>query len=172
MAAQNRLAFGFDGPYFKGIVQSFDAAITDEVFYNTWGVTKLPAGLDGKSYTVEGNSATAIFAASKHKKEAAKFVEFLANSDSAITEFLAPFGYLPAAKSAISRFPNLYDNPMVKAFFEEINPTMTYIPYGPNYVKAASILSASMQELITVDKPVQEILDAAQTKLEGVILGK
>ena len=173
LAAQNRLVFGVDAPFFKGTVQSFDKSITDDVFYQTWGVTTLPTGPDGKSYTVGGsNHFTAVFKASKHKEAAIKFAEYLANSDASIQKYIIPVGYLPVTASAIKRFPDAFNNPVAKAFIEKINPTIISPPYSPNYTKAGTIVSASMQEAITTSKPINEILNDAQNKLEGVISGK
>ncbi|MCL4439371.1 MAG: sugar ABC transporter substrate-binding protein [Firmicutes bacterium] len=173
LGAQNRLVFGFDAPFFKGIVQSFDKSITDKVFYETWGVKTLPAGQDGKSYTVaDGNHFTAVFKASKHKEAAIKFAEYLANSNVALQKYVIPVGFLPVTDSAIKRFPDAFNNPVAKAFIEKINPTIISPPFGPNYTKAGTIVSASMQEVITTSKPISEILSNAQSKLEGVLLGK
>ncbi|BCV22271.1 ABC transporter substrate-binding protein [Moorella sp. Hama-1] len=173
LAAQNRLVFGIDAPFVKGIIQSFDKSITDQVFYETWGVTTLPTGPDGKSYTVGGsNHFTAVFKASKHKEAAIKFVEYLANSDVALQKYVIPVGFLPVTDSAVKRFPDAFNNPVAKAFIEKINPTIISPPYGPNYTKAGTIVSASMQEVITTTKPIDEILNSARSKLEGVLLGK
>ncbi|MFZ7104212.1 MAG: ABC transporter substrate-binding protein [Peptococcaceae bacterium] len=173
LGAQDRLAFAFDAPFLKGIIQSFDEKITDEVFYDTWGVTALPAGLDGKSYTVGGSDHyTAVFAASQHKAEAAQFLEFLANSDVGLNDYVIPMGFLPVTSSAVDRFPDSFNNPITKAFMDEVVSTSIAQPFGADYTKAASVLSISMQEVITTTKPIAEILDKTQVKLEGIIEGK
>lgn len=174
LAAQNRLAFAFDAPFFKGTVQSFDESITDEVFYETWGVTTLPKGPDGKSFTAAGGSDhfTAVFKASEHKDEAVKFLEYLANSDVALKDYVIPMGYLPVTSSAVERFPELSDNPITKAYIEEIIPTTIAPPFGAKYAEAASVLATNMQEMITTSEPVDEVLEKTQVKLEGVIQGK
>lgn len=173
LGAQNRLAFAFDAPFLKGTIQSFDAAITDEVFYDTWGVTALPAGVDGKSYTVGGSDHyTAVFEASEHKEEAAKFLEFLANSDVALGDYVIPMGFLPVADSALDRFSAELDNPITKAFIEEVVPTAVAQPFGATYTNAATVLATSMQEVITTSNPIDQILEKTQIKLEGIIQGK
>lgn len=174
LAAQNRLAFAFDAPFFKGTVQSFDEAITDEVFNDTWGVTTLPVGPTGKSYSAIGGSDhfTGVFKASQHKEEAVKFLEFIANSDVALQDYIIPMGYLPVTSSSLERFPELNDDLVTKSFMEEIVPTSVAPPFGEKYAEAASILATNMQEIITTSNPVEEILNKTQIKLESIIEGK
>jgi len=167
LAAQNRVLFAFDAPFLKGTMQSLDANLTDEIFYETWGVAALPAGKDGKSYTTAGsNHYTCVFKNSKNKEIAAKFAEFLANSEVAIKDYIVPMGFLPVTSTAVEKFPEAFDNAITKAFLEEVNPTIIAPPYSAKYTQAASDLSAAMQEVITTDKPVEEILKAAQAKAE------
>ncbi|SMB97285.1 carbohydrate ABC transporter substrate-binding protein, CUT1 family [Thermanaeromonas toyohensis ToBE] len=172
LAAQNRLAFGFDGPSFKGIVQSFDKTITDEKFYETWGVTTLPVGVDKKPYSAPDDHNLAIFKASKHKEAAAKFAEFLARSDFSIKTYVIPLGFLPTVQSAIQRFPKEFSDPARKAYVEKVVPAEVRLPYGPNYSKIATVVMAGMQEVITTDKPIPEILNNIQMKLEGIVHGR
>ncbi|WP_099157011.1 ABC transporter substrate-binding protein [Virgibacillus ndiopensis] len=170
LAAQNRLAFAFDAPLFKGTVQSFDDAITDEVFNETWGVTTLPAGEDGKSYSAIGGSDhfTAVFEDSEHKKEAVKFLEFLANSDVALEEYVMPMGNLPVTSSAAERFPELKESPHMKVFLNDILPTAIVPPFGADYADMATTFATQMQELITTKTSIQEILDQIQKDLDTV----
>ncbi|WP_258359504.1 ABC transporter substrate-binding protein [Moorella sulfitireducens (nom. illeg.)] len=172
LAAQNRLVFGFDGPSFKGIIQSFDKSITDEKFYETWGVTTLPVGVDKKPYSAPDDHNLAIFKASKHKEAAAKFAEFLARSDFSIKTYVIPLGFLPTVQSAVQRFPKEFSDPARKAYVEKVVPAEVRLPYGPNYSKIATVVMAGMQEVITTNKPIPEILNNVQTKLEGIIHGK
>lgn len=174
LAAQNRLAFAFDAPFFKGTVQSFDEEITDEVFNDTWGVTTLPAGPSGESYSAVGGSDhfTAVFKASEHKEEAVKFLEYIANSDIALQDYIIPMGYLPVTSSALDRFPELNNDPVIKAFVEDIVPTSVTPPFGTKYAEAASVLATNFQDVITTSNPIDEILNKTQVKLESVIEGK
>jgi len=167
LAAQNRVLFAFDAPFLKGTMQSLDANLTDEIFYETWGVSALPAGKDGKSYTTAGsNHYTCVFKNSKNKEIAAKFAEYLANSEVGIKEYIVPMGFLPVTSSAVEKFPEAFDNAITKAFLDEVNPTIIVPPYSAKYTQAAADLSAAMQEVITTNKPVEEILKAAQAKAE------
>lgn len=173
LGAQNRLAFAIDAPLYKGTLQSLDTTLTDEKFYETWGVTTLPAGADGKSYTVGGSDHyNVVFKASKHKAEAAKFLEFIADSDTALKEYVIPMGFLPVTSSALQRFPENFNNPITKAFMEKIVPTTVIPPFGPNFTSAASVLATNLQEVITTSKPIDGILGGTQVKLESIIEGK
>ena len=173
LAAQNRLAFAVDAPFFKGTLQSIDNTITDEAFYETWGVTTIPKGANGKTYTVGGSDHyTAIFKASKHKKEAAKFLEYIANSDAALKEYVIPMGFLPVTGSAMQRFPQQFDNPVIKAYMTKIVPSTVAPPFGSNFTSAALIFATNMQEVITTSQPVKDILDKTHSKIEAVIAGK
>lgn len=166
MAAQDRLLFGFDGSYLMGIMKSMNKALTDKEIFENWGVTAIPAGANGKNYSADTNHCMVIFKNSKNKEAAAKFAEYLANSDYAINQYHAAAGFVPIGKSAASRVPKITDNPLNKAFMAEVLSTVVSLPYGPNYNKMAEIIMAAVQEIITTDKPVKGIFDGAQVKLE------
>ncbi|WP_434509723.1 extracellular solute-binding protein [Desulfitobacterium sp. AusDCA] len=166
MAAQNRLLFGIDQPVFKGIVQSFDKSITDEKFNETWAVTTMPTGLDNKAYAVPENFNTAIFKSSKHKEAAVKLAEFLASSDYSLKNMCLAIGSVPSVKSAPQRFPKEFSDPSLKTFAEKILPTEVGLPWGPDYTKYATAVMTSMQEVITTDKPIPDILNTLETKLK------
>ncbi|MGI9862256.1 sugar ABC transporter substrate-binding protein [Moorella naiadis] len=172
LAAQNRLVFGFDTPFLKGVVQSLDKSMTDEKFYETWGVTTLPVGVDKTPYSAPDDNNLAIFKASKHKEAAVKFAEFLTRSDYSLKTFFIPIGFLPQVKSAATRFPKEFGDPVRKTFTEKIIPTVTPLPYGPDFAKVANVIMAGIQEVITTDKPIPDILNNMQTKLEGILHGK
>lgn len=165
LAAQNNLLFGIDEPCFKGIVQSFDKTITDEKFNQTWAVTKLPDGTS-KSYCIPGNHNLVVFKASKNQAAAAKFAEFLAGSDFALKNYILPTGYVPVVKSASQRFPQQFSDPSLKSFAETVAPTEVRAPWGPDYSKYATDVMTSMQEVITTTKPIPDILNNLQKKLQ------
>ncbi|MCL4439787.1 MAG: sugar ABC transporter substrate-binding protein [Firmicutes bacterium] len=172
LAAQNRLLFGVDGPYVVGILKSLNKSLTDKEINDTWGITAIPAGKDGKHYAAPEQHGLVIFKSSKHKAAAAKLAEFLVNSDYALSKYIIPVGYVPATKSAVKRFPQVAQDPIRRAFIEKVFPTVVSMPYGPNYTKIATAIMGGMQEVITTDKPVPEILANVQTKLEGMLSGK
>ncbi|MGI6286535.1 sugar ABC transporter substrate-binding protein [Neomoorella humiferrea] len=172
LAAQNRLVFTLDGPQFKGVVKSINKNMTDQEFYNTWGLTSLPAGVDGKSYAAPDDHHLLIFKASKHKEAALKFAEFLASNEVSLKEYIYPVGLLPATKTGFDKLPDLFGDNVRKAYVNEVLPNVVPLPVGPNLTKIATVIMAGMQEVVTTDKPIIDILNTVQTKLEGIIYGK
>lgn len=168
MAAQNRLLFGFDGSYLHGVMKSMNKSLTDKDIFETWGVTAIPAGSNGKHYTADTNHCLVVFKSSKNKEAAAKFAEYLANSNYALAKYHIPVGFVPMAKDAAQRVPETAGSPLSKSFMNDVLSSVVPLPYGPNYSKMSEILMSSVQEIITTDKPVKEILDNAQAKLIDV----
>ena len=109
-----------------------------------------------------------IFKDSKHKQAAMKLAEYLVNSDTALKEYILPVGYAPMTKSALGRVPDLAKNPIVKSFSETVLPTVVPMPYGPNYAAMSDAIMSGVQEMITTDKPIADILTAMDTKLKGI----
>ena len=171
-ASQNRLLFALDGPFLRGVVKSFDKNITDEQFFETWGVAPLPMGPTGKNFSAPDDHTLVVMKASQHKEEAAKFAEFLVNSEYTMKNYHGPLGFLPPTKSAAEKYPDLFNDPIRSVILEKIVPTLTPLPFGPNYAKLGTTLMTGVQEIITTDKPVKQILDNTQTQLEGVINGQ
>lgn len=168
MAAQNQLLFGFDLTAEQGIMKSLNKSLSDQEIYDTWGLAAYPAGKNGKHYTADVNHALVIFQGSKHKQAAMKLAEYLVNSDEAIKDYILPVGYAPMTKSAMQRFPEISKNPIVKSFSENVLPTVVAMPYGPNYNAMSDVIMSSVQEMITTDKPIADILANADTRLKGV----
>lgn len=172
MGAQGRLLFAFDGSYVRGIWKSLNSSLTDEMINETWGVAPIPGGKDGIHYAAPDDHFLVIFKDSEHKEEAAKFAEFLVNSDYSLKNYFLPVGFVPATKSAIQRVPELGDDPIRKAFSELIVPTVVPLPYGPEYTEVAVTITAAIQEAITTKKPIPDILNKAQAELEKILAAK
>ncbi|HZK55555.1 MAG TPA: sugar ABC transporter substrate-binding protein [Desulfosporosinus sp.] len=172
IAAQNHLLFMIDEPQFKGIVQSLDKTLTDDKFYEQWGVTSVPAAADGKIYSAPDDHHLVLFKASKHQASAMKFAEFLANSESAFKDYNAKIGVLPATESGFKKYPDIFGDATRKTYVTDILPNVVPLPVGPNLAKVSTVIMAGMQEVITTDKAIPAILDSVQTKLEGIINGQ
>ncbi len=168
MMAQNQLLFGFDLTATKGIMKSLNKSLTDQQIYDTWGMAPYPAGKNGKHYSADVNHALVIFKDSKHKQAAMKLAEYLVNSDEAIKDYILPVGYAPMTKSAVQRIPEISKNPIVKSFSEKVLPTVVAMPYGPNYSQMSDVIMSSVQEMITTDKPIADILANAESRLKAV----
>ncbi len=168
MAAQNQLLFGFDLTALAGIMKSLNKSLTDQQIYDTWGLAAYPAGKNGVHYTADVNHDLVIFKGSAHKQAAMKLAEYLVNNDEAIKGYILPVGYAPMTKSAMQRFPEISKNPIVKSFSEKVLPTVVALPYGPNYNQMSDVIMSSVQEMITTDKPIADILANAESRLKGV----
>src|SRR5690606_37178197 len=104
--------------------------------------------------------------------EEAKFLEFIADNDTSLTEYIIPMGYLPVTDSALQRFPDQFNNPIITSFMSDIVPTSIAPPYGEWFTNAATILGTNLQEVIISDRPIADILSKTHDKVEGVISGK
>lgn len=169
LAAQDRLLFALDGPQFQGVIKSFDKNYTTERFLDTWGIAPLPSGRTGKNFSVPDDHVLVVLKSTKHKEAAAKFVEYLVSNKFALEHYQSPIGFLAPTKSAARDLTDAFGDSVRKAIMENTVPHIIPQPYGPNYVKIATIVMTAIQELISSDKPVDEIMNTAQVQLEGVI---
>lgn len=168
MAAQDRLLFAFDASLMAGIMKSLNTELTDEDIFETWGVAAIPAGANGKNYTAPSSHCLVTFKGSDKKDAAIKFMEYMIGSEYSLTEYILPTGYPPVTKSAVA-LPQVSENPIIKGFMDQVLPAeVSSLPVGPDYSKTAEIIMAAVQEFIVTDKPVQDIINAAQTKLEEI----
>jgi ABC-type glycerol-3-phosphate transport system substrate-binding protein len=167
-AADNRLLFGFDISGLSGIMLALNENLTIEDIYENWGATAFPADMDGNYYNVDTNHCLVIFKDSPKKEAAARLIEFLVNSDYAISNYVAPFGYTPVTYSAADH-PEIAENPIVTGFVEDVLPYLQQLPFGPHYKEMSEIIMISVQEIISSDRAVKDILDEGQTRLENLL---
>jgi len=165
LAAQGNVAFIWDQVLLKGVMQAA-SGMSDEEFYETWGVTTLPVG-GGKATTFEGGHQLIMFSASKNKEAAWKFIEYLATSPDAIANYTTSVNSsLPSIKSTgNAELDEVLSAPVFKAFSEEIIPTLAPQPYGPEFAAAATAVMAGVQEAVTGTKPIDEIAASIQQQL-------
>ncbi|MBC7223919.1 MAG: sugar ABC transporter substrate-binding protein, partial [Anaerolineae bacterium] len=127
-SAQGTEVFAWDGPYFKGILQSINPDLQDEqVFQETWAVKGIPVKR-GTPRTVMDIHQLVITKACKHKEMAWKFVKFLASSDLAVERYMIPLGAIPPAKSLIEKFKDHFSDPISQAYINEIIPSGVPMP--------------------------------------------
>lgn len=172
IGAQHHLLFTLDVPQFKGVIQSLDKNLTDDKFYQEWGLTSLPKGVDGKSYAAPDDHQLLIFKASKHQAAAYKFAEFLATSETSFKEYIKPVGLLPATESGFKKYPDLFGDETRKAYLTEVLPNVVPLPVGPNLPKTATVIMTGVQQMISTNQPISTITNDMQVKLEGIINGK
>jgi len=167
--AKDRLVFGYDGPYMKGMIKSFNPDMTEEEFNEKYGVTNLPKGVHGKSFTYVDLHQLAMTKQSQNKQAAWKFIKYLVSSDIAIKEYIYPLGAIPPLKSTVNEtHKQLFDNPVTDAYINEIISTGRPIPYGPKWGQAAQFISDAIQEAALTGKSIDEITADLEKQLSDI----
>jgi multiple sugar transport system substrate-binding protein len=172
LAAQDKVAFIFDQPLLHGVIQTANKQSDDE-FYDTWGVTKQPAGPDGQSYSIPLGHQLVLFkkAADDGKAEAAaEFMKFLATDPATIEDMtIKTESSLPPLADPPAEVADLLDTPVFKAFQEEIAPTTTNPAYGAAFSQGFSPTMAGVQSAITSKDPIDAVAAQMQTNLQQAI---
>ena len=107
-----------------------------------------------------------VFKASKHKAAAARFVEWLAGSKQAITDYTIRYeSSLPPAKNAVSAFPAELNTPVFKSFASQVVPVVTRPAWGNTYTNGYSTVMASVQKAVASSEPVSQIQSEMQSEL-------
>ena len=169
-AAKNQLLFGHDGSYFDGIVRALDdtKALTSEVFHQTWAATSPPAGKDGIFRVPAQTHSLVIFELPKNKQATATFVEYMVASEQALNNYFADNGFSPVIQSALSKAPRIASNPVVAAFLKDVVSASVTMPTGPDYALYAEVIMTGVQEAITTNRSIDDILADGQKKLEDL----
>jgi len=169
--AQGKLLFANDGSYFDGLIRAMDetGTLTSEIVYETYGATVLPVkAKDGKARSAVESHTLVVFEGSKNKEAAAKFVEFVAGSQWSIENYLAPQSFVPVTKSAFAKAPAFEKNELVAAFVRDVVPTSVAMPTNEDFNLFAEIIMTGVQEVITTNRNIDEILADGQRKLEAL----
>ncbi len=169
MAAQGRLLFAIDGTTHRGQMKAFDKNLTDQGYADMWGVFASPLGPSGKHVSTPDDHALVVLRSTKHKEAAAKFVQYLTDSKSALVKFHDPVGFLPPVKNYKELAPGCFEDPGRQDTLKITAPNIVNLPFGPNYIKVSTLVMTAVQEIVTSNKPVKDILDDYQAKLEGVV---
>ena len=166
LAAQDKVAFIWDQVLLQGVMQSANK-MPDAEFYKHWGVTTLPTGPSGKSYTFEGGHQLVIFADSKHKKAAWTFIQYLVTSPAALREYTLGAGASlpPLAKLPDPELARKLDTPVINAFSSHIIPTISRPPFGPAFSSGATAVMAGVQQAVTGTEPIDAIAKSIQQQL-------
>jgi multiple sugar transport system substrate-binding protein len=169
-AAQNKLLIGNDWTTFDGIVRSMDETkrLTPEVMYKTWAVGPMPAGRDGVSRTPVSAHTLALFQSSKNKEAGIKFLEFLVSSQTALDGYIGKNGFTPVTKDAISKCQALQTSEFIAGFVKDVVPASVSMPTGPDYGLYAEVIMTGVQEVITTNRSIDDILADGQRKLEAL----
>jgi multiple sugar transport system substrate-binding protein len=166
LAAQNKLAFAFDGPYLQGTMLSTDTSLTNQKLYDTWGVTVFPAGPDGKHYSMPTDHQLVMFKTAKDKQAAWKFMQYLISNKEAIEDYTIASGTLPPTSDAATQFPDQMNTPIAQAYLKDVIPTVVRPPWGPVYAKAIQPVMAAVQEAASGDTAIPDITKNLQSQLQ------
>jgi multiple sugar transport system substrate-binding protein len=166
LIAQDKVAFLWDQVLLQGVIQSTNK-MADADFYKHYGVTTQPAGASGKSYSFEGGHQLVMFSDSKHQKAAWKFIKYLATSPYAIEHYTLSYeaSLTPLKKAPSDALAKKLDTPVFNAFSDNIMPTVTAVPYGPQFAPGATAIMAGVQQAVTGDAPIDQIAASIQQNL-------
>jgi len=167
LAARNQLAFAFDGPYLRGVILSLNKSMTPAQVDATWGVTVLPAGADGRHYTVPTDHQLVMFKAARDKGAAWAFMQYLASDRSAIETYTLTSGVIPPLRNAAAMFPQQMGGPIVQAFVRDVIPTVVRPAWGPTYSKAYPAIMAGAQQAASGNDPIADITKQMQAQLQA-----
>lgn len=167
-AASDQVAFTVDGPYLKSVVQS-TAKLTDQQFYDTWGVAPLPAASGQQHYSVATDHQLVLFKSSKHQQAAWEFMKFLSTSPEGIQYTITSEGSLPPVAQPGGDVAAALDNPVAKSFREQIIPLVTRPEWGATYAKAYSPVMAAVQSAMTGSQSTDAIASGLQSDLKPAL---
>ncbi len=166
LAAQDKLAFGWDQVLLQGVIQSVNH-MSDTDFYQHWGVTTLPVGASGKAYSFDGGHQLVMFAGSAHKAAAWAFINYLATSSDAIQNYTIRYesSLMPLQQAPTPELAKMLDTPVFNAFANKVMPSVTLPPYGPNFAAASTAVMAGVQQAVTGNTPIDAIAKSIQQNL-------
>ena len=167
LAAQDKVAFHWDQVLVQGVIQSVNG-MSDEAFFEHWGVTTQPKGSSGNSYSFEGGHQLVMFADSEHKEAAWEFMKYLATSPEAIKNYTVSYNAsLPPLAEAPESIAGELDTPVFDAFQDQIIPSIAAQPYGPAFAAASTAIMAGVQEAVTGEEPIDEIAATIDQQLDA-----
>lgn len=167
LAAQDKVAFMWDQPVMQGVAQKANKQ-TDAQFYANWGVAPQPTGSSGKPYSVELGHQLVVFNKAKNKDAAFQFIDWLATNDQVITNFLVKDeSSLPVLANPDPTVAKAIDTPVLKAFSDQVLPTVTPLPFGPTFNEAYSPIMAGVQQAVTSSASPDSIAKTIQSGLES-----
>lgn len=165
LTAKDKMVFRIDGPYLKGIIESLNPDYSGDAFYESFGVTTIPIGVNDESKTLADIHQLGISAGSEHQELAWEFVEFLVTSEVSTNEYQIPSGVIPALKSTQSEI----SDPITEAYYNEVFDTMVGGPYGPEYGQAQQVIIEAMQKASLSEDSIDDIVDTANKSLEDIL---
>jgi multiple sugar transport system substrate-binding protein len=164
LQADDKIVFRLDGPYLVGILGSLNDELQGNAFYDKFGVTTVPVGVNGSSQTLADLHQIGISAQTQNKEGAYSLVEFLVSSQPSITDYQIPYGVLPALQSDLKS--DAFSDPVSQSYIQDIFATMIAGPYGPDYGKAQQSVIRALQQAALEDVPIEQITARAEKDLK------
>lgn len=132
------------------------------------GVPVAPGG--NPASVIVGNGIYAVTAQSKYPDQAANFVKLLASAEAQDLIYTA-MGRLPTTRSGLEALrPNVSE--AEQAYIDELlnNPDLRILPsWEKNPQQVWTIYNEMLTEILTTDRPIQEVMDEAQVRAELAI---
>jgi multiple sugar transport system substrate-binding protein len=164
LMAKDKIVFKLDGPYMVGILRSLNPDLEGDAFYDTFGVTTVPVGVNGQSETLADIHQLGISPQAANQDVAWEFVRFLNSSDTAIDEYQIPLGVIPPLKS--DEKSGKFDDPVSQVYITDVFKTMNGGPYGPKYGETQQVIIGAMQRAALEDDPIEQILKETEQSLQ------
>lgn len=165
LTAKDKMVFRIDGPYLRGIIESLNPDYEGDAFYENFGVTTIPVGVNNESKTLADIHQLGISAGSENQELAWEFIEFLVSSEVSTNEYQIPSGVIPALKSTQEGI----SDPITETYYNEIFDTMVGGPYGPEYGQAQQIIIEAMQKASLSEDSIDDIVETANKSLEEIM---
>jgi multiple sugar transport system substrate-binding protein len=167
-AASNQVAFLWDGPYPKGVIQSTNH-MSDKQFYATWGITTAPTGPGGGSpVSVPTDHQLVMLKDAKDKQAAWEFMQFLSSSENAMSKYTIGYeGSLPPVQDPPQSVKGKLQDPISQTFKDKVIPTVTRPDWGSAYTSGYSDVMANVQAAMTSSKPLDQIAKDMQSQLQS-----
>jgi multiple sugar transport system substrate-binding protein len=170
-AASNQVAFTVDGPYVKGVAQSINH-MSDQRFYQTWGVAPLPTGSTGQHYSTPTDHQLVMFKNSANKTAAWQFMRFLATSQYSVLNYTLKYeNSIPPLASPPDAVAKELDNPITKSFVKSIIPEVIKPAWGARYSAAYLDVMAGIQKAMTSSAPISSVASGMQASLKSDLGG-
>ncbi len=166
LMAKDKIVFKLDGPYMVGILRSLNPDLEGDAFYDKFGVTTVPVGVNGQSETLADIHQLGISPQAANQDIAWEFVMFLNSSDTVIDQYQIPLGVIPPLKP--DQKSDKFDDPVSQVYINDVFETMNGGPYGPQYGQTQQSIIRAMQRAALEDDPIDQILKETEQNLRTV----
>lgn len=155
---QGRAAMILSGPWLRG-------QIAKEAPGLDYAIVAIPKASRPATYGV--TDSIMIFASSKAKKEAFKFLETAAFAEKGRREFTVKEGFLPVTKAEAAA-PELQQDAGLKAFIALL-PDARFAPLVPDWEQMADATAGALQQIYLGQAAPAQALQAAAARIDALL---